>query len=234
MKTYAPYIAIALLILIAGYFYIEWTTARHEADRKQSALDEKNDSISYWKNGYGQQVAEKTVAQLEAKEIREAYPKLADDIEKKFDIKLKKVLAVIYNEFEARGTGEGLITNNHYYDSSSRKQVRFRDFNMDDGYLKFNTRLYDSLSNALYTYSYRDTATTVFHSDKKWWQIFKPEHYLASTVFNNPNAKLTGTTNIMVKGYREKRFGIGPSVGYDPFRNEWNVSVSIHYDLIKF
>jgi len=58
------------------------------------------------------------------------YPEIYNELEKSFDIKVKNLKAYIKNEFEVRGSGTGQVVNNHYYDSATKRIIRFRDFDM--------------------------------------------------------------------------------------------------------
>src|SRR5690606_12856000 len=144
MKTHLYYLSgiIGLAVLV----YILWTQLENsKSDLRQanSVIAEKNAEIQYRTNREGRIIAEKQAAEIRAKELEKMYPQVYDEIKKDFDLKIKNLRAYIKNEFEARGSGTGEVTHNHYYDSAKNRVVRFRDFKMDDGYLKFETRLYD-------------------------------------------------------------------------------------------
>lgn len=239
MKTHLYYLSgiIGLAVLV----YILWSqleSSKSALRQANSVIAEKNAEIQYRTNREGRIIAEKQAAEIRAKELEKMYPQVYDEIKKDFDLKIKNLRAYIKNEFEARGSGTGEVTHNHYYDSAENRVVRFRDFKMDDGYLKFKTRLYDSLSNALYEYVYSDTASTVIDARKKW--LFGKEQLYASTMFKNPNAKITGTTNILVNNYRDKRLSFGISAGWgvlkvgNEVRTGWFMGPSIEYALFKF
>lgn len=213
-----------------------WIIRYNEIEKKElrSVIAEKNDSIRYHRNEQGKLISEKIASEVRAKDLEKMYPEVVKELEKSFDIKIKNLKAYIKNEFSATGTGTGLVTINNHYDSVAKRSIWFRDFNMDDGYLTFHTRLYDSLSSSLYKYTYSDTAQTVIASNKKWWQVFKNEQLYASTMFSNPNAKVTGTTNILVKNYRDKRWAVVVAAGYDPFRMKPTGMVGLGYTIFKF
>ena len=233
MRTHATYIAtIAVLLVVLFFVYDRWQKANKESKLKDSVIAEKNAAITYWVNENGKTVAQKEAAELRAKDLETLYPKVYESITKEFDVKVKNLKAYIENQFAAQGSGTGTVTNNHYYDSASRKTVRFRDFSMDDGYLKFDTRLYDSLASSLYSYNYTDTAKTVIHTKKK--HLFAKEQLFASTIFSNPNAKITGTTNILVDSYKDKRWVLSAGAYFDPIRLDYGLSINFGYALLKF
>lgn len=233
MKSNVPYIIVILILLfLAGWFYMELQEVKASDERKDTVIAEKNAEIKYRENEKGQIVAEKNAAIVSKKELEDAYPKIAEEIKNDFDLKLKNIRAFIKNEFEVRGKGTGTITNNHYFDSTSRKTVRFRDFKMNDGFLKFETKLFDSLTTSQYNYVYTDTASTAIHGKKNW--VFGKERLYATTIFRNPDAKIIGTTNILVQDHKDKRISIGPGLMYDPFSNRFVVGIGVTYSLIKF
>lgn len=233
MKSNVPYIIVILILLfLAGWFYMELQEVKASDERKDTVIAEKNAEIKYRENEKGQIVAEKNAAIVSKKELEDAYPKIAEEIKNDFDLKLKNIRAFIKNEFEVRGQGTGTITNNHYFDSTSRKTVRFRDFKMNDGFLKFETKLFDSLTTSQYSYVYTDTISTTVHTKKNW--IFGKSQLYASSILSNPNAKVVGTTNILINSYKDKRFSVGPSIIYNPIDNKINIGIGISYSLLKF
>jgi len=232
------FVVIAALIILLTFQSIRLQKAQTSVEQKESVIAEKNAIIEYHVNEKGQIVAQKQAAEIRAKDLEDAYPKIYESLKRDMDVKIKDLKAFVQNEFEARGSGTGSVTNNNYYDSASGKNIRFKDFHMSDGYLTFDTRLYDSLQSALYTYVYSDTAKTAIHAKRKWF--LASEKLYATTVFSNPNAKITGTTNILVKDYRDKRFSIGISAGWglvkvdNDIHTGWFVGPSVSYSLIKF
>jgi hypothetical protein len=70
--------------------------------------------------------------------------------------------------------------------------------------------------------------------NKKIWQIWKDEKLYATTMFSNPNAKITGTTSILVDNYRDKRWVLSVGGYVDPFNQKAGVSLNFGYALLKF
>lgn len=104
---------------------------------------------------------------------------------------------------------------------------------VQDGYLDLQAQVYDPL-NAPYEYTYGDTAKTAFIMRGKWFQ--KKQLY-ASTLFSNPNARILNTTNILVDQCKDRRWGIGPYVGYgltSDGKLNMSFGLSVNYDLLKF
>lgn len=231
-KEHVYWAAIAMLLFLFVFLQLRYEHERQKNSQLNTVISEKNDSLHYHRNEQGRLIAEKVAAEVRYQDLQKAYPEIAESIRKEFDLKLKDVKVFIRNEFAARGEGKGSVVTNNYYDSTTHRTIRFKDFSMDDGYLKFDTRLYDSLSSALYSYIYSDTSNTVVHSKKKW--LFGKEQLYSSTMFSNPNAKVVNSTNVLINNYRDKRFNISIGVYGDPFRMTWGPAVTVGYSLIKF
>lgn len=241
MKSYRDIIYIVIILLLCVFGYVEWQNSKIEIRNRDSAIREKDAVITYKTNREGKIIAEKDAAVLNAKEMREFYPKVVDKIEKSFDVKVKNLKAYMENAFAAQGHGTGTVINNNFYDSAAKKMVAFRDFSMDDGYLKFDTRLYDSLrTQAPYAYVYRDTVTTVLSSDKRWWQVFRNEHIIGKTSFGNPNSKSVSMTSILKGGDRDKRWALVVGLSYVPFLptdkpiEKIQPTLTFGYTILKF
>lgn len=247
-KYYAiPFILILLFAILFGLIQTyRLEKAKKEVKQKESVIAEKNAVIEYHVNEKGQLVADKEAAVLKAKELEASYPEIYKSLKEDMDVNFKRLKAFVQNEFEARGSGTGTIVNNHYYDSGTNQSFDSLKFKMDDSYLKFNVNFelrYTpgkpiNITQSPYTYTFADTAKTAIHGRKKWF--LGSEKLYATTVFSNPNAKITGTTNILVDNYRDKRFSIGVSAGWglvkvdNDIHTGWFVGPSISYSLFKF
>jgi hypothetical protein len=227
-----PYLIIIILLCVigGGIFYIgdQNRKMRERLRQKETIITEQNAEIKYRKNKEGQLIAEKEIAEANVKAIAAAYPLLEKELSEQFDIKIKNLKAYIKNEFEARGSGTSTVTNN-YYDSSTHQSYRRLNFN--DGYLSFKSFI-DSTNNAISTYTYSDTITTVLSGKKTWF--LGTEKLYATSKFNNPAAKISGSTNILVKDHKDKRFVISAGIYGDPILRSWGVGLHFGYALIKF
>ena len=234
MKTHLYYITtIVALIILGAFFYNKWQDSNAEVRRKDSVIAEKNAEIKFRTNRQGQIVAEKEAAILRAKEIEDSYPAIAEKLEKSFDIKVKNLKAYIENQFHARGEGTAPIITNNYYDTATNRMVTAHKVDINDGYLDFHSVQFDSLKQVFYEYMYTDTASTAIHGKKKW--LFGNEKLYATTIFNNPNAAITGTTNILVDSYKDKRWVISAGVSYVPFGEQhFQPTISVGYAIFKF
>ena len=96
--------------------------------------------------------------------------------------------------------------------------------------MDFSAKVYDSL-NAPYVYTYSDTLQYAFHVKKKWF--LGNEQLYGSGMLSNPNAKITNSTSVLIKDYRDKRFYLGAGMSYD-INGNFVPSIQIGYSIYKF
>lgn len=229
MKSGWPYIAIVGLLVVIGLMLSHIKKVERESTRKDSIIAEKNDSLRYERTESGRLRVEKAAAVASTKEFKEAYPKLAEELKKEFDVKVKDLKAYVRAEFEARGSGNGSVSNTYYVDSTGQ---RYKEFKMDDGYLKFRTTLFDSLTKAPYEYTYSDTLTYGFKTEKKWF--LGKEKLMGFGGLRNPNARITKATNVLIDDYKDKRWVVMAGAGVNPFDGKIIPLVGVGYALFKF
>lgn len=228
-KNLIPALSISLLatLVIASLILSEQSK---RIQGLQSANSSLNSQMETRRNIEGKLLAEKQTAVLRVKELEQSMPKLAAAITRDFDIKLKNLAGYLQTNFQARGSGQTKIV---YKDTVLYKDAPQFAIIAQDGYLDFQADVYDSI-NAPYTYTYTDTAKMAFLMKRDKW--YRQKKLYGSVLFSNPKASVLNTQSILVKEYRDKRFGIGPSVSYgiSPDGMQWNVGISIHYSLIRF
>jgi hypothetical protein len=230
MKHDYKLITIIVLVALCGIIFYVNSTLRSKVNSQASIIREKTDSITYHRNKQGELIAQKSAAEITAKELKEYYPKLAEEIKRDFDIKLKDVKAYVKNQFQAAGKGE-TITNNHYYVDSTGTKHFTQEMRIDDGYLSMDAVVLDS-NRVSYNYLYADTITTVLSTHRKWF--LGNEQLYATSKLQNKNARVTGATNILIKDHRDKRFVLSVGAYYDPFKQNYGAGVHFGYALFKF
>lgn len=221
---YAFFLGVLIATII---MYFAW---KHEEKGYRSIIAEKEDTLRYERNSKGRIVAEKIAAEATVKQLKDFYPEVVRELKEEFDVKMKDMKAYVKNQIVAQGSGKALVTNNYYTDSSGVR-VEYRDVNFDDGYLKFKSSIFEGLDFGESTYTYTDTISTVIYHKKNW--LFGKERTYASTGLRNPNAKIIGSTNLLVSE-RDKRFVIYGGIGYDPLNNRPALTIGIGYAIIKF
>lgn len=224
------------LVIIGGLaaacviLYLRNQNLRSDVAGKSSIINEKNAEIAYRTSETGRIIAEKVTAEATAKHFAEAYPQLAEEIKKEFDIKLKDVKAYVRNEIRAQGKGEGSTVNNHYTDSTGVKRFS-QELHVSDNYLRLDAVILDT-NRFSYRYVYADTITTVISAKRKWF--LGNEKLFATSSLRNKEAKVMGSTNILIKDHKDKRFVLSAGAYYDPFRQDYGFGVHFGYALIKF
>lgn len=175
-------------------------------------------------------MAQKQAAEVMAGEVKSMYPELYKALSRDLDVKVKDLKAYIQSEFKVTSSGKGQVTNN-YYTTSTDVRRKYQQFTAGDGYLSIKADLIDSL-NAPYTYTYTDTIKQSISVKRKW--LLGKEYLYGSAAISNPNAKIIGSQNILIKDYRDKRWGLGVGAIYDPFTSRASVGISFSYILVKF
>lgn len=226
-KPLAILISALTAIIIFLFMYI-WETDKR-VQGLQSANAAQQSEISYHTSRSGKLIAERQAAELRVKEFKETYPKMAEDITRDFDIKIKNLKAYMQSEFQAVGKGDADITNNYYTDSTGVRRS-YWELKASDGYLDFSSTVLDSL-HAPYKYTYSDTIKYAFSVKKKW--LFGKQSLYGSGMLGNPNAKITNTQSVLINDFKDKRFGVGPYVGYG-LNGKVSFGLSVQYSLIKF
>lgn len=229
MKNKYIIIAGLILILIIGYLLYVIRDLRDSNKSKDSVITEQQATITYRTNKEGKLIADKQAAEARLQDFVKAYPLLAEQI-KSMGIDVKNLKAAYQAKFVVEGKGNTTIVHNHYTDSTGRKQDSTH-LNVSDGYLTFHATLYDSLHTA-YKYIYQDEITVATYIKKKWF-LGKKQMY-SSSMLGNKNAKVTNSTDVLIKDYKDKRFSIGPYVGYDVFKNKLSGGISLQWALFKF
>lgn len=225
---------ILTLIVVIGLMVLAFLALRRmDSIRKDNVrlsgiITEKNAALEFTKNEVGRLVAEKKAAEIEAKDLKRMYPEIYNAITKELNIKTKELKAYIKSEIEVAASGKGVINNNHYYTLPSGDTVRVSQYSMDDGFLKFKANLLDSS----YTYLYQDTVKQAIALKKKW--LLGKESLYGSATLSNPSAKVVGSQSILINDYKDKRFGLGIGILYDPFSGQPHFGVGLQYNLIKF
>lgn len=215
--------AIALLLM----------NIRHRNQDKaeyQEIMQEKDDTIRYHRAQTGQLIASKLAAEADRETVEQAYAADLQKIRETFQIESKNIRSFVKAQFDARGSGTTIVRDTVFIDSTG-VQISERNFVLSDGYLSMAGRFREN-AGLSYEYSYKDSLTIVSHFKKQG--LFKPRRLYVDAAFQNQNNKITGLRNIQVSDYKDKRFGIGPYVGWDLANWRLAAGVSIHYSLIRF
>lgn len=228
--TFAMLISALVLIVI-------FSIMRMEDNKRIQSLQQANGALNAQLNTYkttnGHLVTEKQAAELRVKELKEAMPRLADEITKSFDIKLKNLRAYMQSSFQAQGSGQAKIIRDTLHVRDSIQNPYGFSVISQDGYLDHTVDI-NSQFDTPYHYTYSDTIKQAFTMKGKWYQ---KKHLYGQATLSNPNAIVTNTDAVLINEYKDKRFGIGPYIGWglnNKLQPQTTVGISFHYSLIKF
>lgn len=220
--TISIIIAISMIIILLGRL----NAAESKSKSLAQTIQEQQAEINYRKTHEGKLIADKQAAEVRASDLAKAYPELANILTNQMDIKLKNLQSVLRAEFQVVGQGNSTVIHNHYDSTGQYPQWTLK---AQDGYLDFEADVYDSL-RAPYRYTYHDTLVYAFHFKRKW--AFGNKQLYGSGMLRNQNSKITNSTAVQIKDFRDKRFGVGPYVGYGT--SGASVGISVHYSVVRF
>lgn len=228
--SYVRELIIASLVIVMFLFIMVTENKSNRIKALEFKLSKSTQEVEYLKSETGNLLARARAAEVRADDFKRIYPEIANTLMEDFDVRVKDLKAFIRSEISVVSSGDGTITNNHYYVTSKGDSVRYSEFSMNDGYLRMSASLFDSLHSP-YRYEYTDTISVAVHTKKKWF-LGKETLYTTSTLAN-PSARVVGGTSVLVNDYRDKRFGLGIGVYYVPNMGT-RIGFGLQYNLIKF
>jgi len=230
IRSYWPYIVHILMAIMLFILWDLYQGQRRSSESKSSIIREKDSEIEYRKTKEGKIIAEKEAAEARAKDLSEAYPRLAKVLTDQMDIRLKNLRSSIQAEFRAMNSGSSSIVHDTIWKEG--KVTVVDSVKINDHYLSFLGGFNADRSTLNWKYSYTDSITIALHVKKKW--LFGNEKLYTSFSLSNPNSKVTNATSVHIQEHRDKRWVISTGISYDPFRNQFSPSVNFGYALVKF
>ncbi|MFA6057303.1 MAG: DUF6549 family protein [Taibaiella sp.] len=221
------YLSLALLFVLAAGAVKSLFTNTPVLTNIERITQIRDDSISYWKDKFGREHAEKQMAVASYQEIKIVYGPLMDSVLSALKIQGKQLeqLTVIGMTSSNR---VNLKVDTVYVDSAAQYRFAYKDRWIDiNGMLGNNSYLeytsFDSLIISGYT------------KRRGFLGLGRKETYIDAYSIN-PHSKMSGLQGIQISKERPKRFGIGPYVGYGYAGGRWlpMVGVGLNYSLIKF
>lgn len=233
IKEYlAPIFALTTISLLALLFH----TCERKRDREnslQSVITEKTHEMKIRRTKDSLSISDKDKAILSSvNEALKYYGTEMAELKKQGEYsnaEIKALKSFIKAEFAANTSGVTPVITNNYYDSGKQQMVQARSASFRDKHFNIHTIMLPD--RAIWdTVQYKATFTAAGFQKTKW---FKTRTYV-NAFLDDKNAAVTGMTNFELKEVKDKRFGLGPAVIYDPFSNSFHIGVGVHYDLIKF
>lgn len=228
-------IGAGLMALLAAGIII-WILRQHAnaVGEYETLLKADKDIISYHVNRAGQEVARANEARINLELYKQAHPEELSRILSDFNVKEKDLRSLITAAFQSTNRGETVIHHHHFYDSTRLDSAISSDFDISDHYLTLHGDVEQKGSQAkiLWQYQYQDTISVVGSERRKW--LFGPRSFFVDAALSNPRAHLSSLKSYRINEFKDKRFGIGPAILWDPFSGTVHPGISIHYDLIRF
>lgn len=121
-----------------------------------------------------------------------------------------------------------------FLDKQGRPIFQYDPFALvaQDGYLDFHADIYNEY-DIPFSYTYSDTLRYVFTNERDhWWSRKK---LYGRAMLGNPAASVVHES-FLVRECRDRRFGIGPYIGYgvSPQGLQWSWGLGVQYSLIRF
>lgn len=226
---FSVYGCMALLVLLAVIAVKSCLTEplAYNTLTREKITEIRDDSITYWKDQYGREHAQKQIAEAGLDEVKSVYGPVIDSVMKALKIQGKQLEQL---------TIAGMTTSNRvplqvdtvYKDSATQYHFSYRDPWIDlngrigkDSYLDYTT--YDSLITTGYT-------------KRRGFLGLGAKETFVDVYSINPHSKVTSLQGIRILKERPKRFGIGPFVGYGYAAGRWTpmIGIGLNYSLIKF
>ena len=245
---------IALIVLLLITLAIA-SVLIYGKDKKIHSLQQANgvltNEVTTYKHVNGKLLADNQAAEVRAKDFEKALPQLADALTRQMDIKLRNFRAGVVASIEARGSGNASITpidtaeltvidEMPHFGQPNTLGDKFEPFALtfDDGYLSFKSDVYSEL-NAPSEYVYGDTIKFAFSMKRP--KRFHQKQLFVSGSLSNPNAKVIRSEGVLVNEFKQKRFGIGPSIGYalmmspgGELHHGYTIGLTLNWNVIRF
>lgn len=224
-QTTQRIIIIFLLVTVTALSLKSCFHQKKENAILKDVVEIKQDSTSYWKDRFNTEHGEKLSADASLSTLRSVYNQLLDSVSNRLDVKDNSIQSVTAASTSGSGKIVPKLDTIHSPDSTLQYRFRYKDRWLDlDGIVGKDPSI---------SYQFRDSI--VFTTYKKKVGLLKRQTYIDGYSLN-PNVRVTGITGIRVSNIKERRFGLGPYLGYGWNGAKWSPSagISIHYSLLKF
>jgi hypothetical protein len=202
-------------------------------DSYASAIAAAQSETEHFRNKAGEEIARRKAAEVDSKTLMEFYNEELSTIKKKMDIDQKNIRSFISAELQSKFKGTGRVDTVYSIvvggDTINSKEPVLA---VSDSTEWINIKGFVSASKGfVYEIDTYDSIMFVGNLRKEKW--YKSKQLFVDGHNANPNSHISGLKSVQVKDFKDKRFGVGPSVqiGLD---GKVMVGVSVQYSLIKF
>jgi hypothetical protein len=219
---------LVVVILLSVFSCTQYKIRKELKAERQSVEEYFKDSVKYYKNKYGQEVATKKVLIGDKDQLEVLLSKQVDSTNQ-FKGLYKK-----YKNVKSAGIIETITkidTIYITYDSPLDINVGLgRDFKIDtqDYFISGTAYLTGLTIDRIYL---ENKLTFIKGVRKNGW--FKPNTYSIDVAHSNPHIQTTGIDSYLFTP-KKNRFHVGPAIGYDFITGRLSGGVSIMYSVISF
>ncbi len=214
------YVIVALIAAIAILSFRACVSRGEKLDQYKEVVQLQHDTIVQYQDVAGNQHAQVAIQQADMEFLKALHAKEIDSILYLLNIKDKQVQGVTMASTSTAATIKPRV-DTVFVDSSHT------DYNLTytDKWLKINGKIG---SNNFLKYSYKDSLIFTTLVTKN---LLRVDAYSL-----NPNTTITGLTSIKIPIPKEKKWGLGPYMGYgfDGNKMQASAGISLHYSLIRF
>lgn len=225
-KNIIKIIYIGIVILLMILLGISVRQCSHKTDKYETNIKALNDSIRYYKSKSGNSVAQTSAFVVDnSKEIKELKEELYNAL-KEMKIQNSTIAAMQFSGEVDNGAKDTIYEIKH----DTIQNGFIKDFSFSDKYRELNGKV---------TYI-PDTLAVDITSDKIFFDytVAIDKKNQVKIMSNNPYVKYNEISGFTITKQKQKKFGIGPQVGYGYNFNGNKfapyIGIGISYNLITF
>lgn len=235
-------VLLALLLLIAGYFYFKAKfTKKEDINNYDEIVKNLSDSVSYYRDAANN--LHSVIAQNQGDQtvIQKAFQSTIDSITKTLKIKDKQIEAYVGIIQNTKGNFIAKIDTVYSHDSTTiLNGLLVVDTSYiipyKDKWIDFTGTFHPAEQTFSAKYSLTDSLSIVSYSKSTGFLGLGAKKYLIDISSNNPSSTITNIHNFELINEKPKRFGIGPTVSVIYMNSKFSVvpGLGITYSLIRF
>jgi hypothetical protein len=217
-------IIIAIVLLCFGLW--QYRENKYIQDQRDNAISFLNDSISYYKDKYGKEVATKTALSGDKNQLEILLSKQIDSTSE------LKELVRQYKHVDGAGIVNTItIIDTVYVPFNQPVGLNFnKSINLKDDYYNINAFV-DQDGFGLNSLEIPNKLSFVIGQKKTGW--FSKPTYSVEIKNSNPYIRTTGVDAYQFTP-KIRRWSVGPYLGFDLFQQDVSAGISLQYGILRF
>lgn len=220
------WILIILLIFSSVFSCYQYQQRKSSEKQRENTSDFLNDTISYYNNKLGQEIATKQSLAGDKNQLDILLSEKIDSLQQ------LKGLVKKYKKIAAAGNIR-TVTEIKEIPVPFDRPIEFdftRKFKIKEPWYEFTGKV-NKYGLNINNFNVKNQMSFVLGVKKNGW--FKPNTYSIDVLNSNPFIQITGADSYQ---FTEdiKRWSIGPSVGYDLLNSQISLGLSLQYGIIRF